>query len=83
MGGGDIKLAAVIGLCLGWPVGVIAVLLGCLLAGLVGLALVLTKLKSRKDLLPFAPFLAAGTLIMFHSGSEILSWYFKNVLIID
>ena len=83
MGGGDIKLAAVIGLCLGWPVGVIAVLLGCLLAGLVGLVLILTKVKSRKDILPFAPFLAAGALIMFCSGSKILYWYYKNVLIID
>lgn len=81
MGGGDIKLAAVIGLCLGWPKGAVAVLLGCLLAGLAGLALILLKVKCRKDVIPFGPFLAAGTLIAFHSGQEIISWYCNNVFI--
>ena len=80
MGGGDIKLAAVIGLCLGWPGGLFAVILGCLLAGLLGLALVLTRVKSRKDVTPFAPFLSAGTLLMLHSGSDIIYWYFCNAL---
>lgn len=77
MGGGDIKFAAVIGLCLGWPGGLFAVILGCLLAGLAGLTLVLSKVKSRKDTIPFAPFLAAGTLIIVHSGIDIVSWYFS------
>lgn len=80
MGGGDIKLAAVIGLYLGWPDGAVAVLLGCLLAGLAGLTLILIKTKSRKDVIPFGPFLAAGTLITFHSGREIISWYLNHVL---
>ncbi|MDD4335045.1 MAG: prepilin peptidase, partial [Desulfotomaculaceae bacterium] len=81
MGGGDIKLAAVIGVCLGWPNGIIAVLLGCLLAGLAGLLLIVLRVKSRKDLIPFGPFLATGTLIMFYSGSQINSWYINNVLL--
>jgi leader peptidase (prepilin peptidase)/N-methyltransferase len=82
MGGGDIKLAAVIGLCLGWPSGLFAVILGCLLAGLSGLALVLTRVKSRKDAIPFAPFLSAGTLLMLNNGSDIMYWYFCNALFI-
>lgn len=81
MGGGDIKLAAVIGVCLGWPNGITAVLLGCLLAGLAGLLLIVLRVKSRKDLIPFGPFLATGTLIMFYSGSQINSWYINNVLL--
>ncbi|MBP7331747.1 MAG: Type 4 prepilin-like proteins leader peptide-processing enzyme [Firmicutes bacterium ADurb.Bin373] len=80
IGGGDIKLAAVIGLCLGWPNGITAVLLACLLAGLAGLILILLRIKNRKDLIPFGPFLAAGALIMFHSGYEIISWYLKHLL---
>lgn len=82
IGGGDIKLAAVIGICLGWPDGTVAVILGCLLAGLAGLTLILLKVKSRKDVIPLGPFLGAGTLIAFHSGSEIISWYLKNIFII-
>ena len=81
MGGGDIKLAAVIGLCLGWPDGITAVLLGCLLAGLVGLLLLLLRVKNRKDAIPLGPFLAAGALIMFYGGAGISSWYLENILL--
>jgi leader peptidase (prepilin peptidase)/N-methyltransferase len=83
VGGGDIKLAAVIGMCLGWPAGLFAVLLGCLLAGVVGLILVLTKVKSMKDVIPFGPYLAAATLIAFHSGNQIISWYFYRFFIVN
>ncbi len=80
MGGGDIKLAAVIGVYLGWPNGITAVLLGCLLAGLAGLILILLRLKSRKDLIPFGPFLAVGALITSSYGYEIISWYLRLLL---
>lgn len=79
MGGGDIKLAAVIGLCLGWPNGLFAVILGCLIAGLLGIALVLTRVKGRKDVIPFGPFLSAGALITIFHGNEIMNWYLEKI----
>jgi len=79
MGGGDIKLAAVIGLCLGWPNGLFAVIMGCLLAGLAGIALLLTRVKSRKDVIPFGPFLSGGALLTIFHGYEILNWYLEKV----
>lgn len=79
MGGGDIKLAAVIGFYLGWPQGLLAVFLGCLLAGLTGLLLVLVRIKGRKDAIPFGPFLAAGALLALFRGKEILSWYLATL----
>ncbi|HHW42818.1 MAG TPA: prepilin peptidase [Desulfotomaculum sp.] len=75
MGGGDIKLAAVIGLFLGWPLGLLAVFLGCLLGGLVGAVLLLARVKGRNDAIPFGPFLAAGTLVTMLWGQQILAWY--------
>jgi leader peptidase (prepilin peptidase)/N-methyltransferase len=75
MGGGDIKLAAVIGLFLGWPNGLLAVLLGCLLGALVGITLLLTGRKGRKDAIPFGPYLAAGTLLAMLYGDYWLAWY--------
>lgn len=77
VGGGDIKLAALIGFYLGWPGGLLAVFLACMLAGLVGLALLLTRIKGRKDAIPFGPFLASGTLITIFFGNKILSLYFS------
>ena len=75
MGGGDIKLAAVIGFFLGWPNGLLAVFLGCLLAALIGIVLVLTRLKGRKDAIPFGPYLAVGTMLAMFFGNKWLSWY--------
>ncbi len=79
MGGGDIKFAAVIGLFLGWPNGLFAVFLGCMLAGLVGIVLLLTRLKGRKDAIPFGPFLCAGALAAVWRGEEILTWYLNRL----
>lgn len=75
MGGGDIKLAGVLGFYLGWQQGLLAVFLGCLLAGLVGVALLLLRIKGRKDPIPFGPFLAAGALLALFRTAELASWY--------
>jgi len=75
MGGGDIKLAAVIGFFLGWPNGLLAIFLGCLLGAVTGLILVLTGLKGRKDAIPFGPYLALGTLLAMFFGDKWLAWY--------
>lgn len=77
LGGGDIKLAAVIGLFLGWPLAPLSIFLGCCLAGLVGLFLILTKKKKRKDIMPLVPFLAAGSCITMLWGWDLLGWYLK------
>lgn len=79
MGGGDIKFAAVIGLFLGWPNGLFAIFLGCMSAGLVGIVLLLTRIKGRKDAIPFGPFLCAGALATIWHGEDILTWYLNIV----
>ncbi|RJQ30629.1 MAG: prepilin peptidase [Peptococcaceae bacterium] len=75
MGGGDVKLAAVIGLFLGWPLGLLAVFLGCCLAGLAGAALLAAKKKGRKDPIPFGPYLALGAFAAILWGEMIVNWY--------
>ena len=80
MGGGDIKLAAVIGFFLGWPMGLLAVFLGCLLGGAVGAVLLLTRIKGRKDAIPFGPFLSGGAVITIFWGDLVLNWYLANFL---
>ena len=66
IGWGDIKLSGVLGLYLSWlGVGalVAGLFLGYLLAALAGLGLLAARRATRKSLLPFGPFLLAGTLI--------------------
>lgn len=75
MGGGDIKLAAMMGAFLGWA-GLIVGLLAALVSGaLVGGALVLAGVKGRKDLMAFGPFLAAGGLLAALYGPLVTTWY--------
>lgn len=78
VGGGDIKLAAVLGLFLGWPLGFMAVLLGFLLAGIAGFFLLAARIKGRKDPIPLAPFLSTGAFIALFWGADILSWYLNR-----
>lgn len=80
MGGGDIKFAAVIGLFLGWPLALLASFLACFLAGIAGILLIVTKIKTRKDIIPFGPFLAAGTFITMLWGNQLIAWYLQQII---
>jgi len=75
MGGGDVKLAAMIGAFLGWKYTIISLFLGFFLGALVGIFLILSKIKSKEDMVPFGPFIALGSFITFLWGEKILLWY--------
>jgi len=75
MGAGDVKLAGLIGLITGFPQVVVALVIGVLTGGLVALALLLTRVKSRKSYIPYAPFLVIGGMVTMLYGSEIMAWY--------
>jgi len=75
MGGGDVKLAAMIGAFLGWRYIIISLFLGFFLGALAGIILILSKIKSREDVIPFGPFIVLGSLITLLWGEKIISWY--------
>jgi leader peptidase (prepilin peptidase)/N-methyltransferase len=80
IGGGDIKLAAVTGLFLGWPLGPLGMFLGILTAGILAIFLLLLKMKGRKDPIPFGPFIVLGTIIAAFYGNQIIHWYLYNFI---
>jgi len=63
MGGGDVKLAALIGLTVGFPQVLWALALGILAGGITALLLVLTPRWGPKSHIPYAPFLCLGALL--------------------
>jgi leader peptidase (prepilin peptidase)/N-methyltransferase len=78
MGFGDVRLSAVLGMYLGWidvELVLLGMLLGFLLGAVVGLALVATKVRGRKDAVPFGPFLATGAIIAILASDPIVRWY--------
>ena len=81
MGGGDIKFALLLGLCLGWlGFGHVALglFMGFLLGSIVGVALVAAQAKAMQSHFAFGPFLAAGTLLTVWWGTPILHWYTRT-----
>ena len=79
MGGGDIKLIAMIGAFLGWQDVLMTIFIGALSGSIVGLFLMLFKGKGRKYPVPFGPFLALGAVISLLWDQEILNWYISLV----
>jgi leader peptidase (prepilin peptidase)/N-methyltransferase len=78
MGGGDMKLGAMMGAFLGWKLVLLAILLGVLAGGAVAIALLTTGSKGRKDPVPFGPFLALGTVLSLLWGNDLLGWYLSR-----
>lgn len=62
LGAGDVKLAGVIGLMVGWPGVMAALLLGVVLGGLAALLLLVSRRATRKSSMAYAPYLVAGAL---------------------
>jgi len=75
MGGGDVKLAFLIGLFNEFPYNVLAIFLGFVFGSIISLILLALKLKTIKDIIPFGPFLVLGSIVALFYGRQILNWY--------
>jgi len=77
MGYGDVKLAAFIGLMSGFPLVVVALLVGIIMGGIVAVFLLASRLvKSRKAAIPYGPFLAVGAMVVLIWGDRIFhGWW--------
>jgi len=76
MGGGDMKLGAMLGAFLGWQLTLVALFLAVVVGGGVALGALTAGRKGRKDPLPFGPFLAVGGAAALLWGRRLLTWYF-------
>jgi len=72
MGGGDIKLIAMVGSFLGWKNVLLTIFLGSLFGSIVGIVLIILKKKNRKDMVPFGPFLSLGAIISIFYGRDLI-----------
>jgi len=75
MGGGDIKLLAMIGAFLGWQGVLVTLLLGSLTGSIVGTSLILLQRTDARVPIPFGPFLACGALCALVYGNALIRWY--------
>lgn len=75
MGGGDIKMIAMVGAFLGWKAVLLTIFVGATAGSVVGLGLMLFGGRDRKTPVPFGPFLSLGTAVFIFWGHEIIDWY--------
>ncbi len=75
MGVGDIKLAFLMGLFLGWPNILVALLSAFFIGAIIGTGLIVAGRKKLSSEVPFGPFLITGTFLAMLWGGEIVNWY--------
>lgn len=75
MGGGDIKLALLLGLMLPWPLLVPAMYVGFVLGAVVGLVVLILRRGKMGTLIPLAPFLVSGVWAAMYFGSDLMSFF--------
>jgi len=75
MGGGDVKLLAMIGAFLGWKAVILTILLGSFIGSITGIIVMVSKGKDFKYAIPFGPFLSIGAGIALFYGESIIQWY--------
>lgn len=78
MGGGDAKLAAMMGAWLGWPLLLLAGFLACAIGAFVGGAAMTTGHLNRQQPFPFGPFLAVGGMIAALWGDRLIQLYLQT-----
>lgn len=75
MGGGDVKLLAMIGAFLGWKSVFMTIFFASLLGSIISMALIALKKKTMEDYVPFGPYLGLGAVIsMFYKGMLFLGF---------
>jgi leader peptidase (prepilin peptidase) / N-methyltransferase len=77
MGGGDIKLMAMVGAFLGWKPVLLAIMVASLIGSITGGGLIAAGVMRRHEYLPFGPFLAVGSMITLFFHEPLLNWYWS------
>lgn len=75
MGGGDVKLLAMIGAFLGWKAVILTILFSSFIGSIVGIIIMALKGKDFKYAIPFGPFLSLGATLSLFYGESLINWY--------
>jgi leader peptidase (prepilin peptidase)/N-methyltransferase len=79
MGGGDIKLLAMIGAFLGWRGVLVTLVFGSLTGSVIGMAVIALRGGDSRVPIPFGPFLALGAAVALFVGEPLLDWYLRLI----
>ena len=77
MGGGDVKLLAMMGAWMGWRALPFIILISSFTGTVIGGGSLLVSGRSYRTKIPFGPFLSLAALIYLFFGTEFVSWYYQ------
>lgn len=77
IGAGDMKLFGVLGIVLGLEKVLLTFFLSCIIGSFIGFMLLAFKLITRKQAVPFGPYIIAATFFSYFYGDQITSWYYS------
>jgi leader peptidase (prepilin peptidase)/N-methyltransferase len=77
---GDVKLSALVGLMVGFPMVLVGLFVAVITGGLAATVLLIAKRKGKKDPIPFGPFLCIGGMVAMFWGKELLRWYLAPLM---
>ena len=75
------KLGVFIGLVLGFPNSLAAIMLAFLLGSVFGILLIVSRIKKFGQTIPFGPFLSLASIITLLWGDKIVNWYLNFKLL--
>jgi leader peptidase (prepilin peptidase)/N-methyltransferase len=77
MGGGDLKLMAMIGAYMGWQLVLLVLFVSALVGTLVGVTLIVVRRAGWSSQIPFGPYIVLAALVAFFVGPDLIGWYFS------
>lgn len=80
IGGGDIRVGALMGAILGWQLVIVALFASYIIGSIVSIGIALKKETIRGIQVPFAPFLVIGTFVALFFGNVIIQWYLGDLM---
>lgn len=80
IGGGDLRLGALMGLMLGWPATLVALFLSYIIGAVFSIGLIAVKRKKLDSQIAFGTFLSIGTIVALLWGNQIIDWYLSIIL---
>ncbi len=80
MGFGDVKLMAGIGAFLGWKPALFTLMVSSLLGSVVGLGLIILRLREMRGRIPYGPYIAAAAVLWVFYGRELVDWYMRLLI---
>ena len=75
MGGGDVKLLAMVGAFLGWQMAILAFFIAPFFGAILG---IVVKIRTKESVIPYGPFLSLGALISLFWGNKIIHLLLYN-----